>query len=262
MASRDSGPADDQSRYLMDRQTCRGPGCARLPGQGLEGPTCPGQGPATSPTYAVPLVQLRALGHELGHPQGPLSAPLTDTWRPTRQSDLPPACHGVNWAPPHPLQVQPRWAGAGQAQHGPQRLRGALCWWTSRRAHLAEEGGVPLHAVAGVRGLDLRVERADHVVQHLNADVVPPHAGARAPRALVRRLEDLEGPEPGGAGFPRQRSHRLPGGGAPALGTPWSPDRWTSLSVTLSTFIQSLRSPGRFSRLHRTRRALCSSSHT
>lgn len=79
-------------------------------------------------------------------------------------------------------------------------------------AHLTEEGCVPLHAVAGVSSLDLRVERAHHVVQHLDADVIPPHTGACAPRALIRGLEDLEGPEPGGAGFPRiSAAARQPG---------------------------------------------------
>lgn len=63
---------------------------------------------------------------------------------------------------------------------------------------LPEEGGMFLHRVSGVRGLDLGVEGADDVVEHLQADVIPPHAGARPARVLVSGLEDLEGSEPGG----------------------------------------------------------------
>lgn len=55
-----------------------------------------------------------------------------------------------------------------------------------------------LHTVAGVSGLDLGVESADDIVEHLHSDVVSPHAGACAPRVLVRGLEDLKGSEPGG----------------------------------------------------------------
>lgn len=49
-----------------------------------------------------------------------------------------------------------------------------------------------------MRSLDLGVEGADNVVQHLNTDVVPPHAGARTPRLLIRGLENLKGAEPAG----------------------------------------------------------------
>lgn len=39
--------------------------------------------------------------------------------------------------------MQPRWAGAGRAQDGPQELRGAHCWWT-RLADPASPGGAGL----------------------------------------------------------------------------------------------------------------------
>lgn len=55
-----------------------------------------------------------------------------------------------------------------------------------------------LHRVPRVSGLDLGVEGADDVVEHLQPDVVPPHAGARAARVLVSGLEDLERSEPAG----------------------------------------------------------------
>lgn len=63
-----------------------------------------------------------------------------------------------------------------------------------------------------MRGLDFRVERADHIVQHLDADVVPPHAGARTARVLVLSLKDLKGPEPAGRpGFPQVNHDPSPG---------------------------------------------------
>lgn len=64
--------------------------------------------------------------------------------------------------------------------------------------YLPEEGGIPLHTVTGVRGLDLRVKGADHIVQHLYSDVISPHARALAPRVLICGLKNLKGPEPGG----------------------------------------------------------------
>lgn len=67
-----------------------------------------------------------------------------------------------------------------------------------RPAYLAEEGSVPLHTVAHMSGLDFRVKSADHIVQHLYANVIPPHAGACAPCVLVCGLKNLKGPEPGG----------------------------------------------------------------
>lgn len=75
---------------------------------------------------------------------------------------------------------------------------------------LPEEGGVSLHMVPGVTGLDFRVESADDVVEHLQSDVVPPHAGARPARVLVSGLEDLEGSKPGGETHVDQRLNMTP----------------------------------------------------
>lgn len=66
--------------------------------------------------------------------------------------------------------------------------------------HLPEEGSVPWHSVTvtGVGSLDFRVERADHIIKQLDSDVIPLHAGARAPCVLISRLKDLKGAKPGG----------------------------------------------------------------
>lgn len=74
-----------------------------------------------------------------------------------------------------------------------------------RPTYLPEEGGVPLHTVLGVSGLDLRIEGADDIVKHLDPDVVSPHAGALAACVLICRLKNLKGSEPAG----RTRSGRL-----------------------------------------------------
>lgn len=65
-------------------------------------------------------------------------------------------------------------------------------------AYLPEEGGIPLHTVVGVRGLDLRIKRADHIVKHLDSDVISPYTGPLAPCVLICGLKNLKGSEPGG----------------------------------------------------------------
>jgi hypothetical protein len=65
--------------------------------------------------------------------------------------------------------------------------------------YFPEEGSTPLHtvAVARVGGLDFRVERADHIVEHLDSDVISPHTGACTSCVLVSGLKNLKGSKPG-----------------------------------------------------------------
>ena len=45
--------------------------------------------------------------------------------------------------------------------------------------------------------LDVRVERLNHIIQQLSADVMATHTGALPAREVIGRVKDLKGPEPG-----------------------------------------------------------------
>lgn len=107
---------------------------------------------------------------------------------------------------------------------------------------------MPLHTVAGVGGLGFGVKRADDVVEHLHADVIPADAGACAPRQLVCRLEDLEGAEPGGRPVFHQVRRDVPaceGGGSCWPSQPSGTDTCFKQTHRQWSFSDAER-PGRF----------------